>query len=63
MGTAPIDRDTQIALMQNAAKRHQDRVERWKNDETVQRVLRERAEHTENTYDSSNHRLKMKNCA
>lgn len=63
MGTAPLDRDTQIELMKTAKERHELMTERWKNDDTVKRVLREPPEACTDSYCSSHHSMKLKHCA
>lgn len=63
MGTAPLDRDAQIELMKTAKARHDARVERWKNDETVKRVLRKPPEIKVDGYTSSYHSMRLKSCA
>ena len=63
MGNAPLDRDTQIALMTTVKDRREARVERWKNDETVKGVLRQPAERPTDGYSSSRTNIKLKHCA
>jgi hypothetical protein len=63
MSTAPLDRDTQIALMKGAKERHEARVNRWKNDASVKRALRQPAETASDAYSSLKTSLKLKNCA
>jgi hypothetical protein len=41
MSTAPLNRDEQIGLMQNAKSRLESLVQTWKDNETVSEILRE----------------------
>lgn len=41
MSTAPLNRDEQIDLMQNAASRLEFFVQKWKKNETVAEMLSE----------------------
>lgn len=63
MGTAPIDRDTQIELMKAAKDRHEARVARWKADEVVRDVVRQPPEKQADGYTSSHHSVRLKHCA
>ena len=63
MGNAPLERDIQIELMKTAKKRHEDRVQRWKADETVKNVLRQPAEEHADDYKASHQSMKLKRCA
>lgn len=60
MATAPIDRDTQLALMASAAKRHDELVNRWSMSAAVREIIRKPADHqVKGGYAHSTHELKM----
>lgn len=63
MGTAPLDRDTQIELMKSAKERHEALVKRWKDDETIKSVLRQPPEVKVDGYTSAHLSMKLKRCA
>lgn len=63
MGTAPIDRDTQIALMQSAAQRHSELVAKWSKADAVREVVRKPADQqVKGGYAHSTHEIKMCRC-
>lgn len=39
MSTAPVDRDTQIELIKNAAERHGERMKNWMANPVVRGVI------------------------
>lgn len=63
MGTAPLDRDTQIELMKSAQERHDALVKRWKANETVRSVVRRPSPaQTQGSYEFHYEGMKLVRC-